>query len=82
MDEIPFMIDPSKNNTYYCKGAKEVILKKCSGYREFFTCCMLISSNGLKGPTLLIFKSGSRKLANTIQKKNEGLYVCYKKKVG
>jgi len=80
MDEIPFMIDPSKNFTYEIEGKNEIILKKCSKYREFFTCCLLIASNGDKGPTLLIFKSASKKLANTVHKKNENLYVSYNKR--
>jgi len=80
MDEIPLMIDPSKNLTYDWQGSKEILLIKCLGYREFFNCCFLISSNKIPGPTLLIFKSGSKKLANIITKKNENIYVCYNKK--
>jgi len=29
MDEIPFMIDPSKNLSYDWQGNKEILFKKC-----------------------------------------------------
>lgn len=79
-DEIPFMIDPSKNTTINIKGSREILLKKCSRYQEVFTCCMLISSNGEVGPNLLIFKSSNPKTYNRIEKVDDHMYVTFNRR--
>jgi hypothetical protein len=80
MDKIPVAVDPSKFSTYEQKVCKEVLIKKPSGYRKYFTVCLTIASDGILLPTLIIFKSYSKKNVNKISKYDNNLYFCINKK--
>ena len=61
MDQTPIFFDNSSKYTINEKGKREIIMKKSTGTKERCTFMLTVSSDGVKFPPYIIFKSNNKK---------------------